>query len=81
MQPLDLARLKVFPLAERQSLTRADDILIDPDSPPRPCPEGIASLVEGCAARIKDARRRGAAVMLIYGATCSATAPRGSSSE
>ena len=68
VQPLDLARLKVFPLAERQSLTRADDILIDPDSPPGPCPEGLASLVEGCAARIKAARRRGAAVMLIYGA-------------
>jgi hypothetical protein len=68
VQPLDLARLKVFPLAERQSLTRADDILIDPDSSPRPCPEGLASLVEGCAARIKAARRRGAAVMLIYGA-------------
>ena len=42
VQPLDLARLKVFPLAERQSLTRADDILIDPDSPPGPCPEGLA---------------------------------------
>ena len=68
VQPLDLARLNVFPLAERQSLTRADDILIDPDSPPEPCPEGLASLVEGCAARIKAARRRGAAVMLIYGA-------------
>jgi hypothetical protein len=68
VQPLDLARLKVFPLAERQSLTRADDILVDPDSPPGPCPAGFEALIEGCAARIKAARRRGAAVMLIYGA-------------
>ncbi len=68
VQPLDLARLKVFPLAERRSLTRADDILIDPDSAPASCPEGFEALIEGCAARIKAARRRGAAVMLIYGA-------------
>ena len=34
-QPLDFSRLKVFPLSERVSLTRADDILIDPDSTPK----------------------------------------------
>ena len=33
--PLDLSRLRVLPLAERESLTRADDILLDPDAPPR----------------------------------------------
>ena len=31
--PLDLSKLKVFPLAERKSLTRADEILIEPDAP------------------------------------------------
>jgi hypothetical protein len=58
----------VFPLAERRSLTRADDILIAPDSPPPPVPESVATRVQECAARIKAARERGASVMLIYGA-------------
>jgi hypothetical protein len=68
VQPLDLGRLRVFPLAVRRSLTRADEILIDPDSTPPPCPERVAPLVEDCALHIQAARRRGATVMLIYGA-------------
>ena len=32
--PLDLTRLRVRPLAERDSLTRVDEILIDPDAAP-----------------------------------------------
>ena len=66
--PLDLGRLRVFPLAERTSLTRADDILIDPDSAPPACSESNTRLTRDCAANIVDARRRGASVMLIYGA-------------
>ena len=66
--PLDLSKLKVFPLAERVSLTRADDILVDPEAPPRPCPERIAPLVRDCGTKICEARRRGATVLLIYGA-------------
>ena len=31
-EPLDLAKLKILPLAERRSLTKADEILVDPDS-------------------------------------------------
>ena len=68
VQPLDLSKLRVFPLAERESLTRADDILIDPDSPAKECTEQNAALIRDCAERIVDARRRGASVMLIYGA-------------
>ena len=68
VRPLDLSRLRVFPLAERESLTRADDILIDPDTPPKPCSEGNAALVRECAGRIIDAQRRRASVILIYGA-------------
>lgn len=63
--PLDLSRLKVLPLAERRSLTRVEEILIDPDSAPR----GEASpVIRECAGRIVEARRRGSVVMLIYGA-------------
>ena len=37
--PLDLSRLRVRPLAERESLTRVDEILIDPDAAPAALPE------------------------------------------
>lgn len=67
-QPLDLSRLKVFPLSERRSLTRADEIIVDPDSEPSPVPAEVDRLVAECAGKIKAARDRGAAVMLIYGA-------------
>lgn len=66
--PLDLSKLKVFPLAERKSLTRADDIVIDPDSMPKPSSDKIAPLIRDCAQKIRAARERGASVMLIYGA-------------
>ena len=66
--PLDLSGLKVFPLAERKNLTRADDILIDPDAPARPCSDANAELIRQCARNIWAARERDAAVMLIYGA-------------
>jgi hypothetical protein len=68
VQPLDLRELKVFPLAQRQSLTRADDILVNPDSVPGACPELVGPLIAECARKIIDARRQGATVMLIYGA-------------
>ncbi len=68
VRPLDLSKLRVFPLAERKSLTRADDILLDPEAAPAKCPERVAPLVRRCADQIRSARRRGATVMLIYGA-------------
>lgn len=68
MEPLDLSRLKVFPLAARKSLTTVDAILIDPDAPPKPINELNRKLVDECAARIRAARERDASVMLIYGA-------------
>ena len=33
---LDISRVRVYPLAERRSLMRADDILVDPASAPPP---------------------------------------------
>ena len=68
VQPLDLSKLRVFPLAERKSLTRADDILIDPEAPRARVSDRIASLVHDCADKIRAARERGATVLLIYGA-------------
>src|SRR4051812_13000973 len=66
--PLDLSRLRVFPLAERKSLTRADEILIAPGADPTPVPPAVAARAAECAGRIRAARERGASVMLIYGA-------------
>jgi len=67
-EPLDLSRLKVLPLAQRQSLTRADDILIDPNATPNECGDLNRSRIHECAARIRLAKKRGASIMLIYGA-------------
>lgn len=66
--PLDLRRLRVYPLAERKSLTRAEDILLDPDAPPPPCPELALAAVRHAAERILLAKKKNATVMLIYGA-------------
>ena len=35
--PLDLSKLRVFPLSVRQNLTRADEIVVDPEAPVEPC--------------------------------------------
>lgn len=68
VEPLDFSRLQVFPLADRASLTQADEILIDPGCAPKPCSERNAALIAACADRVRAARARGASVMLIYGA-------------
>lgn len=65
---LDLSRVKVLPLAQRRSLTRVEDILVEPDRTPARCPGPVQTAVADCAARILEARRRNAGVLLIYGA-------------
>ena len=68
MPPLDLSRLRVYPLAARQSMTRVEEILVDPDGTPGPAPPAVAEQALAAAGAIRAARRRGASVMLIYGA-------------
>ncbi len=68
IEPLDLGRLRVRPLAERRSLTRVEEILIEPDSEPPGCPEPVARAVRATAGQVRASRERGAAVILIYGA-------------
>ncbi len=67
-QPLDLSKLRVWPLDQRKSLTRADDILIPPDSLPAEISESNRLKIIECAARIQEARARGASIILMYGA-------------
>jgi hypothetical protein len=66
--PLDLKKIRVYPLSQRQSLSPIDGLLIDPDKPARGCESGVVSIIKECAARIRAARERGASVVLMYGA-------------
>src|SRR5208337_58157 len=66
--PLDLGRLNVRPLVERDSLTCVENILLSPDAPPAACPELVLDQVRQCAAQVLEARKNGAGVILIYGA-------------
>ena len=53
-EPLDLGQAEDLPLEERRSLTKVDDILVDPDSTPPPCSERVAftsMIVHGRSAR------------------------------
>lgn len=70
MKPSSLAwnQLRVFPLADRKSLTRVDDILVDPDSEPPAIDAAMRHAIATCARRILEARDRGAGVILMYGA-------------
>ncbi len=67
-EPLDLSRVKVYPLAERQSLSRIESLLVDPAGPAPATPEPLRPFLEQCVAKVVAARRRGASVILIYGA-------------
>jgi hypothetical protein len=66
--PLNLTKLKVFPLAQRRNLTRLEDILVPPDSAPPKISERAAASVRDAALAVHRARERGAAVILMYGA-------------
>ena len=66
--PLDLSKVRVFPLAQRKSLSTVDEVLIEPTTAPPPVSDFNAALIERCACDIKAALERGASVMFIYGA-------------
>ncbi len=67
-EPLDTRKVKVYPLAERQSLSTIDEILVNPESAPPACPAPLAQALAGCVEQVKAARQRGASVVLMYGA-------------
>ena len=67
-QPLELKKLKAYPLAQRRSLSAIETMLVDPAKPAPVCsPENLAH-IRACAANIKSARERGSSVMVLYGA-------------
>lgn len=68
LSPLDLSRIRVFPLAQRHSLSTVDEVLVEPTTAPPAISEFNAAIIERCARDIKTALERGSSVMLIYGA-------------
>jgi len=66
--PLDLKKIKVYPLAQRKSMSRIEDILVNPDSAPPPCSPRNHELIQACARDVAAARKRGASVIFMYGA-------------
>ena len=67
-KPFDLSMVKVFPLAERKSITRLEDMLVQPDQTPAPLEEPLAKAIDHCANQILHARKEKASVLLFYGA-------------
>jgi hypothetical protein len=66
--PLDLKRVKVYPVAERLSESTLDEILIDPEATPPAMSPQLARVVKESARKIALAHQRRASVMLLYGA-------------
>jgi hypothetical protein len=66
--PLDLKKVKVLPLRERDSLTRVETLLVDPARPAPPCSPASLDSIQACAGAIASARKQDAAVILMYGA-------------
>jgi hypothetical protein len=67
-QFLDLTKLRTFPLAERKSLLRLEEVLLSPAASPPPCPEELRSTICCCAADLLRAKKAGSAAILLYGA-------------
>jgi hypothetical protein len=66
--PFDLGKVKVFPLAERRSLSALDKLLVDPAQPPPGCDAETSAAIAACARAVAAARQKGSSVILMYGA-------------
>ncbi|MDB6124125.1 MAG: hypothetical protein JWQ71_3118 [Pedosphaera sp.] len=66
--PLDLTKVKVYPLEQRLSEATIQEILIDPETAPPVLPEDLMRTVRESAQNIAAAHKRHASVMLLYGA-------------
>src|ERR1017187_3716087 len=67
-EPIDLSKVRVYPLAERHSLSALDQILVDPAQPARACAAAALEMIRDCAMKVAAARQREASVILMYGA-------------
>src|ERR1035438_9844529 len=67
-EPIDLSKVRVYPLAERHSLSALDQILVDPEQPARACDAAALETIRDCALKVSAAREHKASVILMYGA-------------
>jgi hypothetical protein len=67
-EPLDQKKIRVYPLAQRHSLSSIEKILVDPAGKPAVCPPEVAPLIRDCIEKMSAARQRNASVILMYGA-------------
>ena len=65
---IDLHKIKPLPLVKRKSLSTVEETLVPVAAEPVAINGQLRAQVDHCAERIRDARTKGAAVMLIYGA-------------
>ncbi len=68
VKPIDLSKLKTYPLAQRKSMATIEETLIDPASLPPSLSSSNQKHVTRCATDIRAAREAGVSVMYIYGA-------------
>ncbi len=67
-EPIDLSKVRVYPLAERRSLNSLEKMLVDPSRTPRPVDGDSANAVQDCVQKVAVARKSRASVILMYGA-------------
>jgi hypothetical protein len=67
-EPLDLKRVRVYPLAQRQSLSDINNLLVNPSQAPRVSTPETQARIEDCVRAVVAAREKRASVLLIYGA-------------
>ena len=65
---IDLRKIKPLPLARRKSLSTVEEALVPLGAEPAAISGELRAQVDHCAERVREARARGAAVMLIFGA-------------
>ena len=63
-----MTKVKVYPLSQRQSLSSIEKIVLDPAQSPPPGELELLKAIEDCTEKITAARKRGASVILMYGA-------------
>lgn len=66
--PFHLSQVRVFPLDQRKSITRLEDLLVPPDKTPPPVDDKLAWAIDQCADHILQAKNKNATVLLFYGA-------------
>ena len=65
---IDLQKIKPLPLVNRKSLSTVEETLVPVAAEPVAINGQLRAQIDHCAERVRDARAKGAAVMLIYGA-------------